>query len=143
MTKAAGHLCGWPAALVRTSAFERGQTYTYEVVASHNVDSKWIEGEDPQRVTVLAEDKTPPQTPSGLEALLRDNGAFLTWEGNEELDLAGYRIYRNDVAVQGPLLTAHSYFDPEYRPNVNYRITAVDEFGNESPRSAPVSPIAL
>jgi hypothetical protein len=127
----------------KDSSFERGRTYTYEVVGARNVDTRWIEGEASQKVTVLAEDKTAPKSPTGLQVLVHDTGAFLTWDGNEELDLAGYRVYRNNIPVEGPLLTAHSFFDPDYRPNSSYRITALDEFGNESPRSLPVTPVAL
>jgi hypothetical protein len=129
-----------PQTLYKDSSFDRGRTYTYEVVSARAAGSKWIEGDGVQTITVVAEDQTPPRTPSGLKVLVSDAGAFLTWEGNVELDLAGYRVFRNDSPIGPGMVTGNSYFDPDFRANSSYRISAVDEFGNESPRTDAVSP---
>lgn len=76
----------------------------------------------------------------------------LTWIGNTESDLRGYRVYRgNGVCATGPLAPlmnganqveiakpATTWIDttvPVFDGTVCYEITAVDTSGNESPRS--------
>ena len=70
-------------------------------------------------------------------------GDFLTWAANEETDLAGYRVFRSDRPDSGfmtveRLITTNAFFDPSSRSGVSYAVSAVDEFGNESERSAPL-----
>jgi hypothetical protein len=96
----------------------------------------------PDSVTVLVEDKTAPQVPAGLDLTRSDNGAFLTWDANGEIDLAGYRVFRSDRAegpftlISDPLITTNKFIDPSYRPGFYYAVSAVDESGNESAKSA-------
>jgi fibronectin type 3 domain-containing protein len=68
----------------------------------------------------------------------------LTWERNTEADLAGYRVYRatGDGAfeklddVQVP---AYSDRKVEAGKTYRYALSAVDQAGNESARSAAVT----
>jgi hypothetical protein len=123
-----------------------GRRYSYQVTAVRNVQGGGlIPGTEPAPITVVAEDKTPPQVPTGLDIVPSDTGAFLAWNDNSEADLAGYRIFRSESA-KGPfqpvtdrLNPTSGFFDPAYRPGLYYAISAVDEFGNESARSAPLA----
>lgn len=117
--------------------YQPGTSYTYQVTAMRGM----IPGVGPESVTVVIEDRTPPQAPMGLDMVPSDTGAFLTWTANSETDLAGYRVFRSErseggyMPVTDRLNTTNGFFDPDYRPGLYYAVSAVDEFGNESARS--------
>ena len=122
--------------LVRVTRYEDtryrpGEMYTYQVTAMRGM----IPGVGPEVVSVMIEDKTAPQVPTGLDIVPSDTGAFITWSANSETDLSGYRIFRNQMPVSDRPITTNSFFDPDYRPGISYAVSAVDEFGNESGRS--------
>jgi hypothetical protein len=121
------------------SMYDRGKQYTYEVVAARRVDNALIRGVDPQRKTISAVDTTAPKAPTDLELVVTDSGAILTWKASEELDLAGYRVFRDKRPLTSGVRAANSFSDPDYKPGFVYSVSAVDEFGNESPVSAPIS----
>ncbi len=84
--------------------------------------------------------------PTGLAAEAGDQKVTLTWESNTESDLSSYRIYRETASNPTDQLTTvtagnASYTDTEVTNNTTYyyRITAVDEDGNESAYSEQVS----
>ncbi len=84
-------------------------------------------------------DTQPPPVPIGLVATaVANRDVALDWSDVAAADLAGYRVYRNGVALPG-LPTQSSLLDavaPEGRQR--YAVAAVDRAGNESARSAPV-----
>lgn len=84
-------------------------------------------------------DTQPPPAPTGLVATpVANRDVALDWSDVVADDLAGYRVYRNGVALPG-LPTQSSLLDalaPEGRQR--YAVAAVDRAGNESARSAPV-----
>jgi len=96
----------------------------------------------PQSLT--PEDRFPPAVPTGLLASLAPGSIELTWQQNTEPDLAGYRVYR--AVGNGPfepiaeVSQVPSYSDHAVEPGKIYRyaISAFDQAGNESDRSAPV-----
>ena len=74
-----------------------------------------------------------PAAPSGLNILVNDIGAHLSWNANQELDVTGYHIYRStDNNLTYQLITenvdAVTYSDPTIKDtNVYYyKIAAVD-----------------
>lgn len=97
-----------------------------------------------EAVAITPEDKFAPATPQGLSALAGPNATQLSWERNQEPDLALYRIYRagqNTPFVRiAESTTAANYRDNSVTAGQKYRyaITAVDRKGNESPQSEPV-----
>ena len=123
--------------------YQAGKTLAYQVTAVRRVGETMIMGVGPEPVTVTANDKTPPTVPTGLDITTSDMGAYLTWDPNQELDLAGYRVFRSErpdgdfKAVSDRLITTNAFLDPSYRPGLHYAVSAVDEFGNESPMSVP------
>jgi hypothetical protein len=91
-------------------------------------------------------DTAPPAAPTGLAAM-RDEGthARVRWSPNAEPDLNGYTVYRrtneNDPfeALNSTPITGTEYVDttiPAGTTQVWYQVTARDQAGNESARSA-------
>jgi hypothetical protein len=111
--------------------YRPGEMYTYDVTAMRGM----VPGVGPKSVSILIEDKTPPQVPSGLDFIVSETGAFVTWSANAESDLAGYHVFRNAMPVADRLITTNSFFDTDYRAGTAYSVSAVDEFGNESGQS--------
>ena len=87
-----------------------------------------------------------PQPPGGLTADPGDTVITISWNANQETDLAGYFIYRDNEILSYDILTTTSYTDTmlingkEY----SYTVTAADSNGIESmPTSTiDVSPVA-
>ena len=89
-------------------------------------------------------DSTPPLPPTALEGVIDTSGiAILKWKANNELDLAGYRVYtanqKNDKEYS--LLTPKLLTDTTFQHNVNlntltseiyYQVRAVDVRDNHS-----------
>ncbi len=119
------------------------RTFMYRVTALRKTGGSMVAGAGAESITVRVEDKTPPRVPSGLDIVSSDTGAFLTWTANEETDLAGYRVFKSDrpdgdfAPVSDRLIGTNQFYDPSYRKGVYYSVSAVDEFKNESKRSAP------
>ncbi|MBI4635429.1 MAG: DUF799 family lipoprotein [Candidatus Rokubacteria bacterium] len=86
----------------------------------------------------FAVDTVPPAPPSGVSVRLTESALQLAWTRNTEADLAGYRVYRSDSPLTGFAL-AGTTESPGYREELtglaHYRISAVDQAGNESPPS--------
>jgi TolB protein len=94
------------------------------------------------------EDTTPPSSPGGLEGTSGDEEIALIWDANSEEDLDGYNVYRAtesfsgisdmDPVNGGSLLSGTDYTDTglENGTTYYYRLTAVDENGNESSTSS-------
>jgi hypothetical protein len=122
--------------------YQAGKTFTYQVTALRRLGGTTIMGVGPVSIVVSAEDKTPPAIPGGLELTATDTGGYLTWDANSETDLAAYRVFRSERADAGfrviaEKLLTNLFFDPMYRPDFYYAVSAVDEFGNESKMSPP------
>jgi fibronectin type 3 domain-containing protein len=122
----------------RTASY--GKPYSYSVQAFAGT----AESARTPLVTVIPRDTFPPAPPTGLNAIAGLNSIELTWERSPEADLGGYRVYRAEAAgdfkltadaVEGP-----AYSDKAISRGTRYRysVTAVDQAGNESPRSPVV-----
>ncbi|MGS2741045.1 Ig-like domain-containing protein [Sinomicrobium sp. M5D2P17] len=91
-------------------------------------------------------DATVPGVPEGLEAVPGDGEVILNWTANTESDLAGYKIYGGTTANPGTLLetadaplTTYTHSGLTNGTLYYYRISAVDEAGNESGETADVN----
>ncbi len=104
-------------------------------------------------VTVLVRDTFPPGTPTRLAAIPGEDphSIDLSWEPDMDPDLAGYIVYRQDVTAAGALtgaatrLTSAPVRAPAFRDETAvpgqryaYRVSAIDNAGNESAPSADV-----
>ncbi len=79
-------------------------------------------------------DTQPPAPPLNLTARTVGNrDVDLAWTASPSGDVVGYRVVRNSVAIDAPLLAGTNYLDagaPEGR--MRYAVRAVDQAGNES-----------
>ncbi|MDP8982541.1 MAG: hypothetical protein M3O35_18340 [Acidobacteriota bacterium] len=126
------------------AATEYGKTYTYYVQSVH--DKAESDGAGP--VTITPKDEFPPAAPAGLAAAAGADTIELSWERNTESDFKEYRVYRS--LEGGPFeriaaaLEAPGYSDRKLPAgkHYRYRVTAVDQSGNESDPSPIVEAIA-
>jgi hypothetical protein len=131
------------------ASFEWEKTYDYRVtvvtMVARTDGPEQVEGDDSSSVRVVAHDIFPPATPTGLQAVFSGPGQTpfidLIWTGNSERDLAGYNVYRRDtgepVKINSELVRTPAFRDSSVVPGHEYfySISAVDNPGNESPRS--------
>jgi fibronectin type 3 domain-containing protein len=130
------------------------KTYGYVVRSVIAGSGIAVESNDSKVVIVTPKDTFPPGAPQGLVAAVlpgavgRSQVVDLSWAINAEPDLAGYLVYRSEQSGEQPgeqkgergtLLTAKPLPTPAYRDETVlsghhywYRVTAVDEAGNES-----------
>lgn len=105
-------------------------------------------GEPSQAITITPRDTFAPKAPSGVQAVFSGIAAQasidLTWIPNEESDIAGYNVYRQEgsaaaVKVNTSLVQTPAFRDARVRAGseYSYLVTAVDARGNESPKSEP------
>ena len=85
-----------------------------------------------------------PAAPTELRAVPAPNSIELSWEGNSEPDVVGYRIYRGEpggtLEKVGETGVIPSYSDrsAQHARNYRYAVTAVNRSGKESRQSAYV-----
>jgi len=91
-------------------------------------------------------DTTPPFLPPSFSAEAADGKVNLSWSKGTDSDLAGYNLYRsvgeeNDFKkINSGLITTTSFTDTDVENGKKYfyKITSVDELGNESGNSSAV-----
>lgn len=106
-------------------------------------DGEDIESEPPA-------DTTPPDTPINLSATSDDRKILLKWDAVDAGDLAGYNVYRSTSSISGTstltpindsgLVNTASFTDESVQNGTTYyyRVTSVDNEGNESTPSIEV-----
>ncbi|WP_405681535.1 PA14 domain-containing protein [Streptomyces sp. NBC_01238] len=98
-------------------------------------------------------DKVKPLSPVGVKAVL-DNAtanAKVTWSANEEMDLAGYRVYRRPkgsstfTLVKTTTATSYAGVPPEGGKTYYFEVRAYDKAGNVSTGSTdiPLTTVAV
>ena len=137
-----------------------GESYAYraERVAEVSVAGEKLELDGPLSapVRIDALQEFPPAVPTGLAAVATasENGApaaiDLSWQPNTEPDLAGYAVYRRDLAAAGESgdawrrisgaqpVPGPGFHDANVAPGHGYAyaVSAIDQEGHESARSA-------
>ena len=83
-------------------------------------------------------DLTPPAVPTGLQATAGDRQVALDWADNAD-QVANYRVYRNGSPVANPTSSAYTDTGLTNGTSYTYRVTALDQAGNESAPSNQVS----
>lgn len=119
---------------------EYGKTYEYYVEGVHDK----TESDVAQSNSVTPKDIFPPAVPTGLTASAGVGTVELAWERNTEADFKEYRVLRSEE--NGPFvqiaegLDAPAYSDHkvESGKRYRYRISALDQVGNQSQPSEPV-----
>jgi predicted small lipoprotein YifL len=121
-----------------------GQSYIYAVTAivqANPIIESAITSEHEVRYT----DRFPPAVPGDLVALTEPGRARLVWRASEAADFAGFHVYRRDEGGEFRRITEQPLPTPEYvdtglaaGQTYGYRVTAVDQAGNESAPSSEV-----
>ena len=117
-----------------------GTEHRYQVVAL----LKAAESEPSAIVSITPKDEFPPAAPAALTALAGINSVELSWDRNTEEDLKGYRMYRavdaGPFATVAAMVEEPSYSDKTVIPGKKYRyaVSAIDQAGNESAKSAAI-----
>ena len=135
--------------------FEWEKTYFYRgavvsVVEGRGKPAAEVEGDDTAEVRVFAHDVFPPAVPAGVQAVFSGPGqqAFidLIWTPVSDADLDGYNVYRNEAGEGAMKLNSELVKTPAFRDarvvagkTYFYKVSAVDQRGNESGRSEEVS----
>lgn len=140
-------------AVDRDASLDHVYRYTARRVQRVTVAGRMLElaGAPSQPVTIDAKDVFPPAVPAGLAAVADEQAHTidLSWRPDSDPDLAGYVVYRRDGTantswerISGPAPVVPPSFDDS---NViaghqyAYAVSAVDQDGNESARSAEVT----
>jgi len=124
---------------------EFGKHYVYQIQTIVKLPNNLeAESDLSEEAGITPEDRFPPAVPAGIAAAAAPNSIEISWEGNTEPDLAGYRIYRATGAGPfeklGEMVATPSYSDHgvEHGKTYRYAVSALDKTGNESARSEPV-----
>ena len=135
--------------------FEFGTQYRYFVRAvAAAADGTIIESDDSSVASIVPRDVFPPSPPQGLTVAAAARRLSLFFAPNPEADVSGYNVYRSESAeipfekwrkLNNALLNGTIYQDLTVEPNRTYyyRVTAVDNAGNESQPSAAGSETSL
>jgi hypothetical protein len=116
-----------------------GQSYIYTVTALAQQEPI-VESAITSEHEVRYQDRFPPPPPGDLVALAEPGRVRLVWRASEAEDLAGYLVYRRageggtfERLTARPVETAE-FIDTSVRggQSYSYRVTAVDQAGNES-----------
>ncbi len=116
-----------------------GQSYIYTVTALAGPDPA-VESGIASDHEVIYQDRFPPQPPGELVALAETGRVRLVWQASEAEDIAGYLVYRRageggtfERITAQPVQSAE-HVDTTVRSGqaYMYRVTAVDQSGNES-----------
>src|SRR5215210_3967278 len=84
-------------------------------------------------------DTTPPAVPADVATTPGDGHVALDWSDNPESDLAGYRVYRDGSRIANPVASSYDDSGLENGKSYSYQVSAIDEAGNESAKSAAVA----
>lgn len=124
-------------------AAQYGASYEYRVRAVLSTGDREAESELSDPAAIVPRDTFPPAVPTGLTAIAAPGAIELGWERNTEADFAGYVIHRskNGGAFErlADRVATPSFSDRNVANGAkySYAVSAVDQLGNESPRSAP------
>jgi hypothetical protein len=122
---------------------EFGKPYTYLVQRTVKVgEERSAQSELSDEATITPKDVYPPAAPAGLRVVAGPSSIELAWDRNTEPDLAGYRVYRSaaggawEKLAEVSQVPAYSDHQVQSGKTYQYAISAIDQAGNESPRSA-------
>lgn len=125
-----------------TSWDPSGRDYgDYEIRAVATDDGGKTDPE-PSPVTVTFTDLTRPAPSRGLAATVDGGEVQLTWDANSENDLAGYHVLRSAVTGSAVRVTTEPVTEARFTDSgvpddrYDYRVVAVDVYGNEADPSA-------
>lgn len=121
-----------------------GESYIYAVTAIVQ-PNPLIESAITSEHEVRYIDRFPPPVPGDLVALTEPGRVRLVWRASEAADFTGYHVYRREPDGELRRVTEQPLTTPEFVDTgvasgqiYLYRVTALDQAGNESTPSAEV-----
>jgi hypothetical protein len=121
-----------------------GQDYIYSVTAV-GAREPLIESAQGSEREIRYQDRFPPPAPRELVPLAEPGRVRLVWQASAAADLVGYHVYRRTEAGRFERVTESPASSSEFLDDgvttgrtYGYRVTAVDELGNESAPSEVV-----
>ncbi|MCZ2149434.1 MAG: hypothetical protein LC126_16880 [Bryobacterales bacterium] len=122
-----------------------GKSYRYRVQAVQKAGEREAESDLSATMEITPVDTFAPAAPASLTVLSGVSSVELAWERNLDKDLRGYQVYR--ATGDGPmeriasLVESPAYSDKavESGKSYHYAVSAVDQAGNESAKSEPVT----
>jgi len=116
---------------------DAGTTYFYTVGSIDRADNGPSRSLVDSFATAATADTTPPLTPTGLAGTIGSQQVVLTWDANDELDLAGYSVYRRASADTAAALIASNLEETTYvdlglinEETYEYQLAAIDRSEN-------------
>jgi len=111
-----------------------GRRRCYTVRAIRGIEPTVVEGEPSSPVCVNPSDDFPPAAPVNVDALADGGAIVISWEPNNEADLAGYVILRGEAGdatltpLSGTVIAEPRYVDRDVRSGVRYvyAVQAID-----------------
>jgi len=125
--------------------FRFGEVQSYRVQTMSRDSDPLILSPFSHTLRIIPKDTFPPATPHNITAFVLEGRVQIFWDENKEADLEGYFLYSgtdtNDLQRSSSSITINRYVDESVIPGQSYyyRLSAVDQVGNESSKSEPVS----
>ena len=125
--------------------FRFGEVQSYRVQTISQDADPLILSPFSHTLRVSPRDEFPPATPQNVSAFVLEGEVQVFWDENKEADLEGYFLYSgtdvNQLKRSSSSITINRYVDESVVPGQSYyyQLTAVDQVGNESSKSEPVS----
>jgi len=125
--------------------FRFGEVQSYRVQTISRDSDPLILSPFSQTLRIIPRDTFPPAIPQNITAFVLEGRVQIFWDENKEPDLEGYFLYSgtdaNQLQRSSSSITINRYVDESVIPGESYyyRLSAVDQVGNESSKSEPVS----
>ncbi len=116
--------------------------YFYRITA---VDTHYNESAPSEQVKIQLPDVIPPSAPTIQGSSVREGQVSLAWTVINVYDFAGYSVYRSEAGkkqkISSELLVQPTFVDatPPVDTTLVYTVVAVDQTGNESEPSDPMT----
>lgn len=127
----------------RSATYGNRYIYTVRSIASTN---PLVLSADSGEREIEYEDRFPPATPRNFVALAETGAVRLRWDPSPDSDVAGYILFRREPGRDFHPLNDSPMRQVEYLDrgltsgfSYSYRIRVVDQKGNESPLSDPIT----
>jgi hypothetical protein len=118
--------------------FQFDASYRYTIGTVGSAQNPYAESRPSEALAVAPRDTFAPAPPENFQAIHQEGSLILLWTPSSSVDVAGYRIYRQDKAsgartpLQKELITVLNYRDSPQDGQYSYAILTVDTHGNES-----------
>lgn len=148
-SKVLGYLVNASHVVSGTEFFDKeivfGEKVSYFVQSIGNLEDPSVLSRPSQQLEIVPQDRFAPPVPENLTAVSLDSKVQLLWDAVTSSDLAGYFVFRGlegkGLEKLSSLVNINRYVDaqPLMGAKAYYAVKAVDNSGNESLPSEPVS----